>query len=133
MWAFLATAEIPIVWCYDASALIEQGLSDKLDLIEQVESHRMVRVAKNLSIEQIYALYRDCRGYVSFSKSESYGWSLADAISFGKPICSRRTGVLSYFDDFVATTDFSNPVFSRLTVDTHTFFGKNIVNRILAS
>lgn len=127
MLAFVEGCPLPTVWCYNATAMIHQNLSDSRDAIERAENHKNVIPARNLPLAQIYSFYQGCSGYASFSKSESFGWSVADAISFNKPICARKTGVLSYFPAFQPTQDFSRPVFSRVEVDSDAFFSQNIV------
>jgi hypothetical protein len=49
----------------------------------------------DLSQERLYYLYEHANAYISFSREESFGWALADAILFNKPIISRNIGVIS--------------------------------------
>lgn len=131
MLTYLQATSTTLVWCCDDTALEAQGLSDEKALIDRAVQHPRVRVAKNLGIEQIWALYRDADAYACFSKSESFGWALADAIRFGKPICSRRTGVLSYFGDFVGTTDFARPAFEVIDVAASQAFNRKLLPSLL--
>ena len=46
----------------------------------------------------MYYLYQNATAYVSFSREESFGYAVADAIMFDKPIIARRVGVLTLLD-----------------------------------
>lgn len=46
---------------------------------------------------QLLTLYRRCAAYLSVSRSEGYGWAIADAVRAGRPVISRPVGVLTSF------------------------------------
>ena len=81
---------IPIVWCYDDSTGWD---------FSNVPHMAQVIPLKNLSQEQIHHLYRNATAYVSFSLSEGYGWSVADAFMYDLPIISRDTGIVTLIRD----------------------------------
>jgi hypothetical protein len=61
---------MPIVWCY----------SDKSGLkFAALREHPNVIQLKNLSQEALYHVYEHASAYVSFSLSESMGWSIMEA------------------------------------------------------
>ena len=61
--------------------------------------------------EELYDLYARCAGYVCFSRDESFGFSMLDAVALGKPLCARRIGLCRDLEGFVATEDFAAPRF----------------------
>ena len=48
---------------------------------------------------QIRYLYEKATAYVAFSREEGFGWSIADALLFQKPILARRVGVLTFYGE----------------------------------
>lgn len=80
---------LPLVWCHsDLSLPIKHNIKEHSNIIH----------LNNLKQEKMYYLYQKATAYVSFSREESFGCAIADAIMFDKPIISRRIGVLSSFD-----------------------------------
>jgi glycosyltransferase involved in cell wall biosynthesis len=80
---------LPLVWCHT---------SETLPIKHNIREHPNIIHLDNLKQEKMYYLYQKTTAYVSFSREESFGWSIADAIMFDKPIISRRIGVLSSLD-----------------------------------
>ena len=77
---------LPLVWCH----------SDQTFPIKQnIRKHPNIIHMHNINQEKLYYLYEHATAYVSFSREESFGWSLADAIMFDMPIISRRIGIIS--------------------------------------
>src|SRR5690606_29391774 len=70
-----------------------QGRSDVVILEDQDPAH-------------IRWLMTHCYSYLSFSRQESFGWSLADALHDAPSIVSRRIGVLSYKEADVGGVSF---------------------------
>ncbi len=54
-------------------------------------------IAKDITHEIIMDTIKKSIAYVSFSRSESFGWAIAEAISLNVPIISRNVGVISYY------------------------------------
>ncbi len=80
---------LPLIWCHgDEAVHTEHNLEDHPNIIH----------FHNLAQEKMYYLYQQAAAYVSFSREEGYGWAIADAMLFDKPVISRRVGVLSSFD-----------------------------------
>jgi len=77
---------LPLVWCHSDRSLPVQ---------ENIKEHPNIIHMPNLSQEKLYYLYEHASAYISFSREESFGWALADAIMFDKPIISRNVGVIS--------------------------------------
>jgi len=80
---------LPLIWCHSDEALLSE---------HNLRKHPNIIHYHNLKQEKMYYLYQQATAYVSFSREEGYGWSIADAMLFDKPIISRRVGVLSSFD-----------------------------------
>ena len=79
----------PLIWCHS---------DNSLPVKENIRQHPNIIHMPNLSQERLYYLYEKALAYISFSREESFGWSLADAIMFDKPIISRSVGVISSLD-----------------------------------
>ncbi|MBW1764135.1 MAG: hypothetical protein JRJ23_05245 [Deltaproteobacteria bacterium] len=80
---------MPLIWCHS-----DQSISSGHNILD----HPNIIHMHDLNQEQLYYLYEHATAYVSFSREESFGWSLADAIMFDKPIISKRVGVISSLD-----------------------------------
>jgi len=81
-------ARCPIVW----------GHSNKTwDMSREVRPHPNIIDLEDPSQAQIRWLYEHCKAYVSFSRFEGYGWSLADALIHRVPIITRNVGVITHF------------------------------------
>jgi len=80
---------MPLIWCHS-----DQSIPSKHNILDQPNIIHM----HNLNQEQLYYLYEHATAYVSFSREESFGWSLADAIMFDKPIISKKIGIISSLD-----------------------------------
>lgn len=83
------TAPHPIVWCHSRRTL-------QWTLPENLADHpRIVHVDDPAPAEMRF-LYENCLAYLSFSRSEGFGWSTADALRYSGAVVSRELGVLSY-------------------------------------
>jgi hypothetical protein len=131
--AFATNCVDEIVWCHDDSSTKIFRLIADQSLYNRIANLKNVRILKCPSGEQLKILYQHCSGYVCFSKYEGYGWAIADAIRYRKPICSRRVGVLSYFSDFKETLDFTNPIFDVVNVDIEEFFSNSRIVQLFKS
>lgn len=79
----------PIVWCYSNRSLsfdVEPGLLTHPTLIHGV----------NLSPAEIRYLYEHATAYLCFSRTEGFGWAIADGLRYCPAVVSRRIGVLTY-------------------------------------
>ena len=79
---------LPLIWCHG---------DDSLNIGHNLREHPNIIHFQNLKQEKMYYLYQMASTYISFSREESFSWSIADAMLFDKPIISRRVGVLSSF------------------------------------
>jgi glycosyltransferase involved in cell wall biosynthesis len=77
---------LPLVWCHS---------DQSLEVGHNIVKHSNIMHFHNLSQEKMYYLYEKATAYVSFSREEGFGWSIADALMFDKPIISRNVGVIS--------------------------------------
>lgn len=82
--------DVEVVWC----------LSDHTVNIDfaTLEVPANVRLIVNPSQATLRALYEACHAYVSFSRSEGFGWAIADALQYGAPVIARPVGVLTVPD-----------------------------------
>ena len=83
----VATAcPFPIVWCFSRRTRhydVAPYAHDDIVTIEDATS------------ANLRWLYEHAAAYVLFSRTEGFGWAIADALQYGTPVISRRTGVLS--------------------------------------
>lgn len=77
-----------IVWCYSLKTKKWKGLK---------KVHKNIIYLESVSQSQLRYLYENALAYISFSRKEGFGWSIADALLCQKPIISRKVGVLSYY------------------------------------
>lgn len=73
---------MPLVWCHR---------DDRMSF-----SHPNIIHVIDPPPEVMRFLYEGCEAYVSFSTTESFGYSLADALRYSRRIVSRPVGVLSF-------------------------------------
>ncbi len=110
---FCEATDKRLVWCYDDATWTNREAKHR-ELCERnvasVNHPRLEKVASP-SREQLYDLYARCAGYVCFSRDESFGFSMLDAVALGKPLCARRIGLCRDLEGFVATEDFAAPHF----------------------
>ena len=79
---------LPVVWCWS-------GRWGRRNDIPSVDN---LIPLESVSQGQLRFLYEHCAAYVSFSRSESFGWAIADALQYGAPVFSRQVGILTYPD-----------------------------------
>lgn len=80
---------LPIVWSFSTGTFPPEKYGE----MPKVENLIKLR---DLSQQELYYLYEKAAGYVSFSRSEGLGWSVADAFMFDLPIISRNTGFVTF-------------------------------------
>ena len=83
--ACAAASHHPIVWAH------RSGLTRDEDTPPGV--HEVIDPTPG----QLRTLYEGCEAYLSVSHSEGYGWSIADAVLLGRPVISRRVGIVASF------------------------------------
>lgn len=88
MYKVAQNSKLPIVWCYNNTTFKN---------FKDIEDIKNIIHLKNISQEELYYLYSKAEAYISFSLSESFGWSLADAIFFDLPIITRNVGIITLF------------------------------------
>lgn len=79
----------PFVWCH-SQATVGHAIPDQL-----AQHPRIVHI-EEATPAQLRYLYGRCEGYVSVSRTEGFGWSLADALRHAPAVYSRRVGVLTF-------------------------------------
>lgn len=79
----------PIVWCHSQRTL-------RFAIPEQLAHHPRLIHVNDPGPAQLRYLYEHCRAYLSFSKSEGFGWSLADALRYSPRLATRPIGIFSY-------------------------------------
>lgn len=82
-------APYPIVWCHSQRTLqwpIPFGL----------DQHPNVVHVDDPAPAQMRHLYENTLAYLSFSKTEGFGWSTADGLRYSGAVVSRAIGILSF-------------------------------------
>ncbi len=83
-----SASPLPIVWCH----------SDRsIDCARNVAPHPNIVPVHSPTRSELRYLYTHASAYVSYSRNEGFGWSIADALLFHKPVIARNIGVLTYF------------------------------------
>lgn len=82
-------APYPLVWCH-SQATVQHLIPSNL------AQHRRIVHAEDATPAQLRYLYEHCAGYVSLSRTEGFGWGLADALRYAPAVFSRRIGVMSF-------------------------------------
>ncbi len=79
----------PFVWCH-SQATVGHTIPNHL------AQHPQIVHVEDATLAQLRFLYERCEGYVSVSKTEGFGWSIADALRYSPCVFSRRIGVLTF-------------------------------------
>ena len=83
------SAPLPIVWCH-SNRTVEFTIEPRL------AEHPNIIHIDDPSTGEMRALYEHCAAYLSFSRSEGFGWAAADALRFSRAVVSRPVGVFSF-------------------------------------
>jgi glycosyltransferase involved in cell wall biosynthesis len=83
------SAPYPIVWCHS-----QQTVS--FPIPEKLRDHPRIIHVEDPDPDELRFLYENCLAYLSFSRSEGFAWSVADALRYSPLVVSRGIGVLSY-------------------------------------
>jgi hypothetical protein len=81
-------APLPIVWCHSSQTV-------DFDVPGGLTNHRRIIHVDDPSPAQLRYLYENCAAYLCFSKTEGFGWSIADALRYAPALVSRPVGILS--------------------------------------
>lgn len=79
----------PIVWCHSQQTV-------RFDIPVPLLGHPNLIHVVDAEPSQLRYLYENCLAYLSFSKSEGFGWSTADALRYSPSVVSRKIGILSF-------------------------------------
>lgn len=79
----------PMVWCH-SDTTVQFRVPDDL-----LKHPKLIHVV-DPSPPELRHLYHACRAYVSFSRTEGFGWAIADALDLSPAVVSRPIGVLSF-------------------------------------
>jgi glycosyltransferase involved in cell wall biosynthesis len=63
----------------------------------------------------VLSLMRECRAYLSLSRSEGFGWSVFEAMAFGRPVFSRPTGIAAEFRDKIIAYDTFDELAAKMS------------------
>jgi len=80
---------LPLVWCHSNATIgdsVPEALLDHPNIIHIDDGTH----------SQFRWLYENAQAYLSFSRSESFGYAIADALVHCRAVVSRQVGVLSY-------------------------------------
>ena len=91
----------PIVWCHSQATVtftIPEALTNHPDIIH----------VDDPTLAQMRYLYERCAGYISLSRTEGFGWSIADALRYSPAIFSRRIGVLTFLEALTTAPCYLN-------------------------
>ncbi|MEO7268511.1 MAG: hypothetical protein ABIW49_04810 [Knoellia sp.] len=84
----LDESPLPLVWCHSQATV-------RFDIPDNLLSHPRIIHVVNASPAELRFLYEQCSAYVSFSLTEGFGWSAADALRYSPAVATRRIGVFS--------------------------------------
>ena len=79
---------LPIVWCHSQATV-------RFDIPHALLEHPRIVHVVDASPAELRYLYETCAAYVSFSLTEGFGWSTADALRYSPAVASRPIGVFS--------------------------------------
>ena len=82
-------APLPTIWCHSTRTL-------DFDIPEVLRDHPRIVHVDDPTQSELHYLYVHCSAYVSLSRSEGFGWSIADALRYSPAIVSREIGVLTF-------------------------------------
>lgn len=79
---------LPIVWCHSSVTL-------RFDIDESLMAHPNIVHVENPTPAELRYLYEACHAYLCFSRSEGFGWSIADGLRYSPAVISRSIGLLT--------------------------------------
>ncbi len=81
-------APLPFVWCHSQATL-------RFDVPVELRDHPRIHHVTDATPAQLRFLYESCSAYVSFSRTEGFGWSAADALRYAPAVSTRPIGIFS--------------------------------------
>jgi len=79
---------MPIVWCHSEATVA-------FEIPAALKSHRRIIHVCDATPSELRYLYEQCSAYVSFSLTEGFGWSTADALRYAPAVATRAIGLFS--------------------------------------
>ncbi len=83
------SAPLPIVWCHSNRTL-------QFDIEPRLAEHANIIHVDDPSTGEMRWLYERCAAYLSFSRTEGFGWAAADGLRYSRAVVSRPIGVFSF-------------------------------------
>ena len=83
------SAPYPIVWCHSRRTV-------DFSVPPHLLAHPRIVPIEDPPLAQLRYLYEHCLAYLCFSRSEGFGWAVADALRYSRCVVSRPVGVLSF-------------------------------------
>ena len=80
---------LPIVWCHSDKGVVNH-------VPERLRDHPRVVHVPDPSEAELRWLYEHCAAYLCFSKTEGFGWSIADGLRYTPVVVSRDIGILTH-------------------------------------
>lgn len=80
---------LPIVWCHS-----DRGVTTRVP--DTLRHHRRIVHVTDPTPAELRWLYERCAAYLCFSKSEGFGWSIADGLRHSPVVVSRDVGILTH-------------------------------------
>lgn len=84
----LRTTPLPIVWCHSDRSL-------SFDIPGDLANHPSVVHVCDATAAQLRHLYERTQAYLSFSRTEGFGWATADALRYSRAVVTRPIGIFS--------------------------------------
>jgi hypothetical protein len=81
-------APFPFVWCHSEATI-------RFDIPDSLRQHPRIHHVVDATPAQLRGLYENSAAYVSFSRSEGFGWSAADALRYSPAVATRPIGIFS--------------------------------------
>ena len=80
---------LPVVWCHSARGVASQ-------IPPALRDHPRVVHVVDPDVDELRWLYERCAAYLCFSKTEGFGWSIADGLRYAPVVVSRNIGILTH-------------------------------------
>lgn len=87
--AIVEQLPLPLVWCHSARSI-------GFDVPESLRRHARIVHVDDPTPGEMRWLYERTAAYISFSRTEGFGWAIADALRYSPRIIARPTGVMSF-------------------------------------
>lgn len=102
IYKFAEISPVDLVWfCSDTKA-------SQTALMDKSKKPEKLKIARNMPNNIIYDTINKCSAYICFSRRESFGQSLAEAMLLNKPIFTQKVGVVKYNPNLFNLYDENN-------------------------